>query len=208
MRTLPALVTALALVPMLTGCVRRVVLPPSEPMGEDPPPGMIDVNVVSEYPGQRWDVHTGGERVCTSPCTHRLRQGDDVVLIADNGDELFVPAIGYETPDAKRGLLVAEGSHRGKRVNGIVFTTLGGMALVTGITFTAVGCSDLQERAGMCTAGLITGGVALPLTAFSIWLMIDALPKSHFVPVYTQKTADGHPPVSLYVTPNGVAGTF
>lgn len=208
MRKLVTIVAAALLGLLFTGCVRRVVLPPQEPLGEDPPPGMVDLKVVSEYGNQTWDVHAGGEVVCSTPCTQRLRIGEDLVLVAGDGDELFVPAVAIETPDTKRALLIAEGSHRGKRVNGIVFTTLGGMAMVTGITFTAVGCSNLQERAGMCTAGLITAGVGLPLTAVSIWLIVDALPKSHFMPVAQVKTLDGHPPVRVSLAPNGIAGTF
>ena len=58
---------------------------------------------------------------------------------------------------------------------GIVFTSLSGMALVTGITLTAVGCAT--DHDGMCTAGLITGGVGAVGLYGSIYLMRKALPR-------------------------------
>src|SRR5919197_164713 len=83
------------------------------------------------------------------------------LLIASNdGDELYVHSLGLEAIQARRAMLVAEGGCYDKRVNGIVFTSFGGMGMVTAITLAAVGCSDLQRRAGVCTAGLITGAVA------------------------------------------------
>jgi hypothetical protein len=86
----------------------------------------------------------------------------------------------------------------GAYVTGIVFTTLGGMALATGITLTAVGCSS-DDRRGMCIAGLITGGVGGVVTAGSILLMVKSLPQVRI-----------HRHASVVLSPTGaaVAGTF
>jgi hypothetical protein len=62
----------------------------------------------------------------------------------------------------------------GMYATGIVFTSLSGMALATGITLTAVGCAT--DRSGMCTAGLITGGIGAVGLYGSIYLMRKALP--------------------------------
>jgi hypothetical protein len=74
------------------------------------------------------------------------------------------------------GDLVVSGKplERGKYAGGIVATTLGGMAVVVGITFTAVGLA--KDRDGMTTAGLITGGVGGIALAGGIYLMLDAVP--------------------------------
>jgi hypothetical protein len=171
---------------------------------------MVEVNVVSEYEDQVWDLHSGGSLVCTTPCTQWLGAGQGVMLRARDGDRLFLPDLGIEAMESRHALLVAEGTCHGKQVNGIVFTTLGGMAMVTGLTFTAVGCSDLERRAGMCSAGLITGGVAIPLTAVAIWMIVDSLPKAHVVPFPKPQQAEAGkaPPVTVAVTPTGIAGTF
>jgi hypothetical protein len=115
--------------------------------------------------------------------------------------------LGLEALQTRHALVSAEGTCDGKYVTGLVFTTFGGMAAVVAITLTAVGCSDIQERGGMCTAGLITG-VSLPITAGAIWMMIDGLPKAHVLPVYQSQAANGQTPVRVAILPNGIYGTF
>ena len=62
----------------------------------------------------------------------------------------------------------------GKYAGGIVATSLGGMALVTGITLTAVGMA--KDMGGMSTAGLISGFGGAVALAGGIYLMLDAVP--------------------------------
>ena len=209
MRALTLLVP-LFLSSVLPGCIRRVAVPPSPEEGpvQEPPPGMVAVGIVSEYEEQTWDVYTGGEMVCTTPCTQWVGPRQPLVLKSRNGDKLFIPGVGREALKARHAVLVAEGTSYGKYVNGIVFTTLGGMGLVTGITFTAVGCSQVQKRGGMCTAGLITGGVSVPVTAFALWMLLDSSPKAHVLPAFQTKAHHGQPPVTLSLAPNGIVGTF
>lgn len=204
------LVFPLLLSAVLPGCIRRVAVPPSAEDGpvEEPPPGMVSVSVVSEYPRQVWDVYAGGDRVCTTPCTQWFSPRQYLVLKSREGDELFIPGVGREALKARHAIVVAEGTSYAKYVNGIVFTTLGGMGVVTGITFTAVGCSQVQERAGMCTAGLITGGVSLPVTAFALWMLLDSSPKAHVLPAFQTQAHHGQPPVTVSLAPNGIVGTF
>jgi hypothetical protein len=169
---------------------------------------MVEVSVVSEYEDQVWDVVAGGEVVCTTPCTQWVGARQGLRLMANDGDRLFVPGLGVEAMQTRHALLVAEGTCDGKHVTGIVFTTFGGMGVVTAIPFIAIGCSDLQRRAGMCTAGLNTAGVSLPLTAIAIWMLIDGLPKAHVIPLVKGQASAGQPPVTFSLTPNGIAGTF
>lgn len=207
MRALPLVL--LCLVASLSGCVRRVaLLPPDDPNAPvaDPPPGMVQVNVVAET-GQTWEVRAGGPPICQTPCTETVNASSSLLLTSRHG-RLLVPAMAVEAPGAQRALVVIDGTNEGERINGIVFTTLGGMGAIAGITLTAVGCSNTQERAGMCTAGLITAGVTLALTAVSIWMIIDSAPSAHVLPVFKTNATNGLPPVTFALTPTGIAGTF
>ncbi|MEW5742266.1 MAG: hypothetical protein AB1938_25340 [Myxococcota bacterium] len=201
-------VTSAVMSVLLLGCVeRRAVVRPDTQPAEEPPPGQVLVNFESETDGRVWDVGVGGQFVCQTPCTRPLGAYESV-LLRSRKDEVFVPELGPEADRARRALVVAEGRNRAKYVNGLAFTTLGGMGLATGIALTAVGCSNTQERGGMCTAGLIVGGITAALTAFSIWLLVDSAPKAHVIPVFKATLAPGQPPVSIAVTPLGVVGTF
>lgn len=195
---------------VLPGCTWRVAVPPSAEDGpvEEPPPGMVAVSVVSEYEDQVWDVYAGGNRVCTTPCTQWFSPRQHLVLKSREGDKLFVPGVGREALKARYAIVVAEGTSYAKHVNGIVFTTLGGMGMVTAITLTSVGCSQVRERGGMCTAGLITGGVSVPVTAFALWMLLDSSPKAHVLPAFKAKAHHGQPPVTFSLAPNGIVGTF
>lgn len=201
-------VTSAVMSVLLLGCVeRRAVLRPDAQSAEEPPPGQVLVNFESDTDGRVWDVGVGGEFVCQTPCT-RPQGAYEPVLLRSRKDEVFVPELGPEAERARRALVVAEGRNRAKYVNGLVFTTLGGMGLATGIALTAVGCSDTERRGGLCTAGLIVGGVTAALTAFSVWLLVDSAPKAHVIPVFKATSAQGQPPVSIAVTPLGVVGRF
>lgn len=193
-----------------SGCVRHVLRPPEtqEQLGTDPPPGKVAVNVVSARDDQQWAVYAGGDKVCATPCTRWFGARQPLMLRSLEGEYLEVLDLGDEAVRARRALLVAEGTSYGKRVNGIVFTTLGGMGVVTAITFTAVGCSNLEERGGLCTAGLITGAAAVPLTAVALWMLIDSSPRAHILPVFKSRSAEGQSEVRVSLLPNGLAGTF
>jgi hypothetical protein len=195
---------------VLPGCIRRVAVPASaedEPV-QEPPPGMVAVSVVSEDERQVWDVYADRDLVCTTPCTQWFSPRQHLVLRSREGDELFVPGVDREAQRARHAMLVAEGTSYAKRVNGIVFTTFGGMGVVTAITLTAVGCSQVQERGGMCTAGLITGGASVPVTALALWMLLDSSPKAHVLPVFKSRAQHGQPPVTFSLAPNGIVGSF
>lgn len=193
----------------LSGCVQRVVRPPAAL--EPPPPGTPANAVGISFEGDRadgrsWDVLAGQQPACPLPCSLWLDPAESVQLRSSRGEGLFLDSLRDDLQGATRGVVVAEGVSAGKRVNGIVFTTLGAMGSVVAITLTAVGCSDVSRRGGLCTAGLITGLVNLPLMAVSIWMVADSGPKAHVFPVFD--AAPKQEGVSLLVTPAGVAGRF
>ena len=173
--------------------------PPSPPEGppvqqeaqppQGPPPGSTQATFVSSG-ADGWDVLLDRVPVCATPCSIWVAPLQFVSLRIHERNPYRVD-VGY----MPRGSVVVTGEamSNGEYATGITFTALGGMALVTGITLTAVGCST--DHDGMCTAGLITGGVGAVVTAGSIWLIQRSLPRARVVPAIGGTSA-------------GIAGTF
>lgn len=208
-RSIATAIVCLAFVAAAPGCVARRVIagPQGAKPAEEPPPGMVEVDFVSEYYQQSWKVYSGGKLACKTPCTQWVHAGEPLILVSNDRERVEVFDLGDEALQTRHALVSAEGTCDGKYVTGLALTTFGGMGAVVAIALTAIGCSDLQERGGMCTAGLITG-VTLPITAGAIWMMIDGLPKAHILPVYRSPAANGQSPVSVAFLPNGIYGKF
>lgn len=141
----------------------------------------------------RWEVLVDKQPACVTPCAIDVPSGYWVTMRTVEDQPVRVDVGMLEGPVTVTARPLAEGPY----VTGIVFTSLGGMAAVTGITLTAIGCTS--DRRGMCLAGLITGGVGGVVTAGSILLMVRSLPR---VQIYRN--------TSLVLTPTGasVAGQF
>lgn len=123
---------------------------------------------------QGWDVVVDGQPVCATPCSGPLHPYQFVVLHSQERHPLVVE-VGRLPPGAF--LVTGKPLESGKYAGGIVATTLGGMALVIGITFTAFGLAT--DRQGMTTAGLITGAAGAIALPGGIWLMLRAVPRVH-----------------------------
>jgi hypothetical protein len=162
---------------------------PTRPPPPGPPPGALRATFVSSSP-VRWDVKLDQIPACTTPCSLWVAPLQFVSLSSQERDSVRVDVGSLPRGDV---LVTAEPLSRGAYATGITFVTLGGMAVVTGITLTAVGCST--DQSGMCTAGLITGGAGAAVTVGSIWLMQRALPRARIVPAVSGTSA-------------GVAGSF
>lgn len=178
---------------------------------EEGPPGTVKVDFLSANAASRWDVYSDDQVICTTPCAKFVQPSHPVMLRAR--DESFGgPPDKVEVPN----LFDASGPHlqleahptaRGQWVTGMMFMSLSGMAVVTGLTLTPLGCS--MGRDGMCTAGLITlaaGGAAF---AGSLWLFLDARPRAEVTPY-----GEGGALLALpskpgaHLAPTGVWGTF
>jgi hypothetical protein len=143
--------------------------PPQQQMA--PPPAPTRATFVSTTEAQ-WDVTLDRQPVCSTPCTIDVLPLQFVALRTQERNPIRLD-VGYMP--AGDLMVTARPMANGMYATGIVFTSLSGMALATGITLTAIGCST--DRDGMCTAGLITGvagGIGL---AGSIYLMRKALPR-------------------------------
>ncbi len=149
------------------------------------PAGTIKVDLVSSNASSRWDVYYDDEVVCTTPCSKWLDPSRPLLfrtrdegLYGRGADRVRVPDL---MPFAGTGMVQVQAvpTAQGKMATGIVFTSLGGMAAITGIALTSIGCSD-SERSGMCSGGLITLGVGGAVTFASIMMILDALPHAEF----------------------------
>src|SRR5262249_31250097 len=149
--------------------------------------------------------------ICTTPCAQWVNTERPVMLRAR--EEAFMAAPDkVQVPNllahAGEGHLQiqAHPTARGELAAGITFTTFTGMAVLTGITLTSVGCLAGQGS-GFCTSGLITLGVGAPLLAGSIWMITDSMPKAEILPHDAVQTYV-HTPRKLLFGPNFVAGQF
>jgi hypothetical protein len=183
-------------------------------VAEEGPPGAVKVDFVSGNPASRWDVYADDQVVCTTPCARWVDPHRPVMLrTREGGGFMGPPSDRVQVPNllAHAGQthlqLQAHGTAQGKLVTGITFTALSGMAALTGVTLTALGCAG--DRSGLCTGGLISlgaGGLAL---IGSVYLILDARARAELVP-------HDEPPATLarrrgpglLLGPGTLAGTF
>lgn len=173
---------SVALILGLAGCAHYAIEVDPAVGQVEVPAGKVDVNVVADD-DVTWSVYGTGQAPCLTPCPLRLEATRGLTLESPRGYTVSLGTLGEAAIRARRALVVAQPPSEAKRVNGIVFTSLGGMGLVTGIALSAVGCSNVQARGGLCTAGLITGGVTGLLTAAAIFLILDSVPQADVVPL-------------------------
>lgn len=144
---------------------------------------------------KRWDVRIDQNAACTTPCALVLEPGHFVTMHSQDPHPQKL-SVGYIPP----GDVIVNAKPRsdGAFATAVTFTSLGGAAVVTGITLTAVGCST--DRDTMCRAGLITGlSGALVLGVF-IPMIQRSLPKATIGPAQGQPYVNGQGA--------GFAGTF
>jgi hypothetical protein len=164
--------------------------PPMQQPPMQPPPTRATFVSTTE---SQWDVTIDRHPVCSTPCTINVMPLQFIALRTQERNPIRLD-VGYMP--AGDLMVTAKPLSNGMYATGIVFTSLSGMAVVTGVTLTAVGCAT--DRDGLCKAGLITGiagGVGL---YGSIYLMRKALPRYSLGPAQP------------YVAANrvGVAGRF
>lgn len=179
---------------------------------EEPPPGMVQVELVSADADRRWDVVVDDRLICTTPCvrwmdpTRPLLLQSHVRWRGQGPDELRILRLEPELAAAGNLQLLAVGTDRAKQATGITFASLGGTAMVTGIALTGNGCSQ-PDKGGMCRGGLITLGASVPVLAGAIWLILDSLPRAEALPIYRAGAATPAP-MTLALGPGFVRGTF
>lgn len=176
---------------------------------EQGPPGTVKVDVVSASANGRWDVYIDDQVVCTTPCSRWIDPSRPVLLRAREDGFMRAPdKIRLSNLGAPAGAvqLQAHSTSTGQLTTGITFTTFGGLAVITGITLTSVGCLA-GESGGMCTGGLISLGAGALVTAGSVWLILDSLPRATITPTFTASLGRNHP-LLVRVGPGIITGSF
>jgi hypothetical protein len=125
-----------------------------------------------------------------SPCLADLPPGNVVLGFPVIGDpqayEYELVHVGPETHVYRRSLSVYDGDTGALRTLGIIGTSVGGAALVTGVVLLPIGLSDDSD--GLTTAGGITLGVGAAVMALGIWAIRRDAPtfrpgsSNHFTP--------------------------
>jgi hypothetical protein len=176
---------------------------------EEGPPGTVKVDLVSANPSHRWDVYYDDEVICSTPCSRWLDPGRPLLLRARDaglmrGSER-IRVTDLEPYAASGALQVqAHGTANGKLATGITFTTFGGMALLTGLALTPIGCGGGEHASsGLCTGGLVTLGAGAAVTLGSVAMILDALPRAEIRP--GGPTGRG---ITVAFGPGFVGGTF
>lgn len=179
-------------------------------VAEEGPPGTVKADFVSASANARWDVYIDDEVVCTTPCSKWVMPSRPVLLRARESGFMRSPdkirLSSLQAGGAAGDVQVqAHATSNGKLATGIVFTTFGGMAVISGITLSGVGCGGRSE--GMCTGGMISLGVGALVTAGSVLLILDSLPRAELLPTFQASLGRPHPLV-VRVGPGFAVGRF
>lgn len=147
-------------------------------------PGMLKVKFLPVRANEQWDVLVGDRTLCTTPCERWVDPAMPFTLKYDPGflyrnQYWDVPDLRPHAADEHVQVRV-DPTATSELVGGILVTTFSGIAVVTGTTLTAVGCS---KGTGACTAGLITLPLGLAGLAPGIWMMIDSKGTVHVEPL-------------------------
>ncbi|HYV48688.1 MAG TPA: hypothetical protein VFA20_27710 [Myxococcaceae bacterium] len=151
----------------------------------------VAVELLSAHADSRWDVYVDDEVICTTPCKRFLDPSHPIFLRTRDHDWFRPPdevAVPNLFPAAREGAvqLQARPTMKGELAAGATFASLGGTAVITGISLAGVGCSRATGTgldSGMCNSGLITLGAGTLVTAGAVWLILDSLPKAVVAPL-------------------------
>ncbi len=138
----------------------------------------------------RYQLYEAPESFCTpAPCAVDVPLGNVLLgfpVVGDPGAmEIDLVHVGREPTVYRRSLSVYEDHTGGVRVMGIIGTSVGGAAAITGTVLLPIGLSD--GNAGLTTAGGITLGAGAALLALGIWAI------RHDAPTYRPGSSNHFP---------------
>jgi hypothetical protein len=144
---------------------------------------------------KRWDIRIEGNAVCTTPCSLYVEAGRYVTMHSQDMRPTKL-SVGY-IPSGDI-MVQAKPRSEGTFATAVTFTSLGGAAVITGITLASVGCNT--DNRMMCRAGFITGVAGGAALAVFIPMISQSLPRATIGP------ATGQPYVNGQTA--GLAGSF
>jgi hypothetical protein len=181
-------------------------LPGTEP--EQGPPGMVKVDFLAIEAEQPWEVTSGENLLCLTPCSRWMHPTDSIKLRGPeprrfNLDEVTMPNLKPYVHEAPLEVQAEPGSF-GRFTTGVAVSGLAGATAMVGLLFTALGCGS--DREGLCTAGLITLPVGLLALVPGIWMITSSGADVEVVPA--QRRMGKSRGFDFGVTPSGVGATF
>jgi hypothetical protein len=179
---------------VLTGCA--TVRPPKI----DTPSGKIPVEVLSAHSGREWTVYSGGEQLCQTPCQQFVKPNASMSIVSRGSTVEILDGL-YEYSHLGPVRVRAVPYDDGQNTLGIVFTSLGGMGVITGGSLALAGAVS-ERHPGLLTGGGITTAISAFVTLGGIFLMINSMPHAEFY------AFDGETPVRIMLAPNMVTAKF
>lgn len=147
-------------------------------------PGTIKAKFLPVRPNEKWDVVVGDRTFCTTPCERWVDPAMPYAFKFDPG--FFQRSQVWEVPDLRAHLaeervdVRLEPTNMGKLAGGVVMTTFGGIAVLTGTTLSIVGAA--KGSSGVLTAGLVTLPAGIALTLPGIYFIVDSAGHVHVSP--------------------------
>lgn len=162
------------------------------------PAGTVRTEFRSTDPARHWNVLIDDKLTCITPCDTFVAPLRTIVM--QSGGLPREQKLTFTDLPVNQGTVQVTADPRNvpEFTLGLTFTSLGGLAIVTGIPLVAIGNS--REDAGMSRAGKITILAGAPAVALGIFLLVDSRPVVEITPLGSRARA--------FLTPTGVVGTF
>jgi hypothetical protein len=144
------------------------------------PPGAVKASFRAADADAVWEVVSDGQLLCNTPCERWLLPTSALLMREKRDDGFFSPGkhmdheVEVSLRDQAEGRQVAVQAHRARSglfLSGVVLTALAGAAVAAGAVLLGVGCSDVEARGGLCSAGAVTGGTGVAVLVPSIVLI-------------------------------------
>jgi hypothetical protein len=140
------------------------------------PPGTVKVEFVAAEGDSTWDVVTGDKVLCTTPCSKWISPSTPVLMRAKESgflarNKVEVPNLRDHAAEGPLAVEARSSSFVGFAA-GTTVTSLGGMAMLTGLVLTPLGCTNTEQHGSMCTSGIIVGAVGAAVLVPGIWLIM------------------------------------
>jgi hypothetical protein len=183
------------------------------------PPGTVRVDFVASDAESTWDVRSGKEVLCTTPCVRWVDPARPLAM-RRKGAGWFTRLIKHHRVTISRldkhaaaGPLQvrADGGSMGRWLGGVTLTTLGAELILAGLLVGVMECGSDEEHDN-CGLGLGLLGFGVAATIPGIWLWRGSGPNARVKSRDARSPLYGmHPPVAapaLVVGPGFVAGSF
>jgi len=187
---------------------------------EEGPPGTVRVDFVAQDADTSWDVRSGKEVLCTTPCVRWVDPSRPLAMRRHDA--------GWFTRLAKRNRvnisrldkhamagplqIRADGGSMGKFIGGITLTGIGAELVLAGVMVSLMECGSDDETGNNCGLGLSLLGFGVAATIPGIWLWRSSQPRarvgSRDAPSPIYGAAGRGSQRGVLVGPGFVAGSF